>query len=90
MPYADKTENNACKREWERRQKANNTPYWQRKKKRISKRKSQKRRDRLRPVYVRELLNWPNAPLEIVELKRMKLRLKRAVRNAKKRNYAIE
>ena len=80
MPYADKTKDNACKRDWERRQKANNTPYWQRKKKRIHKRKSQKRRDRLRPVYVRELLRWPNAPEAIVELQTLQLKLIRAAK----------
>ena len=80
MPYADKAKDNKCKREWELRQRENNTAYYQRKKKRVSKRKSQKRRDRIQAGYVKTLIQWPDAPAEIVRLKTLQLKLHRITR----------
>jgi hypothetical protein len=82
MPYsaANKWKDNAHKRAWNLRQKQNNTAYWQRHKKRISKRKAQKSRDLLKPKYIKALLGWPEAPAEIIELKRLQIKLLRASR----------
>ena len=86
MPYADPAKNNACKRAWERRQKALKTPYWQRKQRRVMARKWAKRRAELSPIYVKHLMSRANrhsgTPVKDVLVKREELkrhRIKRVI-----------
>lgn len=77
MPYADPAKNNACKRAWELRQKALRSHYWVAKRRRVSKRKKKKWRDSLSDSYIKQLLHWPDAPQEVIALKRAQLIVKR-------------
>lgn len=95
MPYADPAKNNACKRAWEEKQKLLNTPYWQRKKKRIGKRKRAKQIHELKPIYVRYLIaraaKRSGTRRKDLEAKRSELKIKRIRRlvNRSRRGLAF-